>query len=78
MTWSADPNKHEAMNEHGYRITWAANKHGTWFNGWSPHGTSVSGSYSKDKVKTECEAHHRTLEAQQAMRMAEKAATEVA
>lgn len=77
MTWTADPSKHEAMNEHGYRITWADNKHGTWFNGFSPYGTSIAGAYRRDKVEAECEAHRQRLIAQRQMRAAESAATEV-
>lgn len=78
MTWAADPAKHEAINEHGYRITWAKNKHGTWFNAWSPNGTHVDASYDKDKMLSACEAHRVMLEKQRMMRAAEKAAKEVA
>lgn len=78
MTWTADPKKHEATDEHGYKITWAENKHGTWFNAFSPLGTSVGGGYSKDKVKAECEIHRKKLADQRAMHAARKAAREVA
>lgn len=77
MTWAADPQKHEAMNEHGYRITWASNKHGTWYNAYSPNGTHVDAGYNKETVKAMCEIHHERLVKQRAMRAAEKASIEV-
>lgn len=57
MTWAVDTKKHEAMNADGYRITWAENKHGTWFNGFSPSGRCIEASYDKEKVKAACSAH---------------------
>lgn len=66
------------MNEHGYRITWAKNKFGTWFNAWSPSGKHVDASYDKEKMMNACDAHRVMLEKQRAMRAAEKAAVEVA
>ena len=78
MTWTADPKKREARDEHGYRITWADNKHGTWYNGWSPTGTHVNGGYDKEVVKFRCDEHRERLEKQRAMRAAEKVAVEVA
>jgi hypothetical protein len=77
MTWVADRVKHEAMNEHGYRITWAENKRGTWFNAYSPLGTHVDGGYDKEIVKAMCDVHRERLEKQRAMRAAEKAAQEI-
>lgn len=77
MTWVADPAKHEAMNEHGYRISWSHNKHGTWFNAWTVHGKHIDASYDKNKMTAACEAHQVMLEKQRAMRAAEKAAVEV-
>jgi hypothetical protein len=74
MSWTADPAKHEAMNEHGYVLRWAHNKHGTWFNAYSPNGTHVDASYDKDKMQAACDAHRVMLENQRAMRVAEKAA----
>jgi hypothetical protein len=77
MTWAVDPQKHEAMNEHGYVLRWANNKHGTWFNAYSPNGTHVDASYDKNKMQVACEAHRVMLENQKQMWMAKKASTEV-
>lgn len=57
MNWSADPKRQEAMSSCGYRITWAENKHGTWFNGYSPAGRCIEASYDKEKVKAACVEH---------------------
>lgn len=74
--WAVDPTKHEATNEHGYRITWAKNKHGTWFNAYSPSGTNVGAGYDKEVVKAMCVIHLERLQKQRAMRAAEKASKE--
>jgi hypothetical protein len=60
MTWVADPKKHEAINEHGYRISWAQNKFGTWFNAWDRNGKHLEASYDREKCKVACEKHHET------------------
>jgi hypothetical protein len=78
MTWTADPKKHEAVNEHGYKITWAHNKHGTWFNAWTSTGAHIDASYDKDKMMAACDGHRELLKKQRAMRAAKKAAREVA
>lgn len=78
MTWTADPVKHEAVNEHGYRISWSHNKHGTWFNAWSVTGKHIDASYDKDKMTKACEEHRLMREKAKAMRDARKASTEVA
>lgn len=57
MTWAADPAKHEAVNEHGYRITWAKNKHGTWFNAYDRNGKHLEASYDREKCVTACDSH---------------------
>lgn len=77
MTWGADPKKHEATNEHGYRITWAHNKHGTWFNAYSPGGTHIHAGYDKEAVTAMCEIHRERLHKQRAMRAAEKDSKEI-
>ncbi len=77
MTWTADPTKHEATNEHGYVIRWADNKHGTWHNAFAPSGTHIAAGYDKEKVKAECEVHREHQAKRRAMRAAEKAAVEV-
>lgn len=77
MTWTADPKRHEAINEHGYRITWASSKHGTWYNAYSSSGTHIDAGYDREIVKAMCEVHRERLEKQRAMRAAEKAAAEV-
>lgn len=78
MTWTVDTKKPEATDEHGYKITWARNKHGTWFNAYSAHGRSIAAGYDREKVKAECELHRKMLADQRAMIAARKAATEVA
>jgi hypothetical protein len=77
MTWTDVPGKSEIVNEYGYRISWAHNKHGTWFNAWTANGKHIDASYDKDKMTTACEAHQVMLEKQRAMRAAEKAAQEI-
>lgn len=77
MTWTADPKKHEAMNEHGYRITWASNKHGVWYNAYSPFGTHVDAGYDREIVEAMCDKHRERIANQRQMRAAEKAAVEV-
>lgn len=77
MTWTADPAKHEAVNEHGYRISWAHHKHGTWFNAWTPKGKHIDASYDKDKMQAVCDAHREMLAKQRAIKAAAKAAKEV-
>lgn len=57
MTWVADPAKREAMNEHGYRITWAKNKFGTWFNTYDRDGKHLEASYDREKCTAACESH---------------------
>lgn len=79
MTWTADPQKHEAMNEHGYRVTWATiPNRGTWYNAWSPSGAHVDAGYDKEIVKAMCEKHRDEVLRKRAMRAAKKASKEVA
>lgn len=78
MTWTADPKKREAINEHGYKITWASNKYGTWFNALSPNGAHIDAGYDKEIVKARCDAHWGELQRAKAMRAAYRAAVEVA
>lgn len=78
MTWTADPQKHEAMNELGYRITWASNKHGTWYNAYAPSGAHVDAGYDKDIVKAMCTKHHDEVLRKRRMRAAKKASKEIA
>lgn len=78
MTWTADPKKHEAMNEHGYKIVWADNKRGTWYNAYAPSGAHVDSGYDKEIVKAMCEKHRDGVMKKRSMRAAEKAAKELA
>lgn len=78
MTWAVNPLLHEAVNEHGYRIVWAENKHGTWYNAYSPKGTHIEAGYNRDVVKLMCDKHWEKQQKSRAMRSARKAATEVA
>lgn len=77
MNWTENHKLREAVNEHGYKVTWASNKHGLWFNAFTPTGKHISGGYKRDKVEAECEAHHLKLEVQRAMSAAKRASTEV-
>jgi hypothetical protein len=77
VSWVADPKRDSARNEHGYKITWAQNKHGTWFNGWSPRGTHIDAGYDKEIVKAMCEMHREKLEKQRAMYQAKKHSKEI-
>lgn len=77
MTWTENTKLREAVNEHGYKVTWASNKHGLWYNAFTPGGKHVIGGYKREKVEAECEAHRQRLIAQRQMRAAESAATEV-
>jgi hypothetical protein len=77
-SWTADPKKSEAMNEHGYRITWAHNKHGTWFNAWTPTGKHFDAGYDKVKLMAACDSHRAMLARQRAYKAAKKASREVA
>lgn len=77
MTWAADPGKCEARNEHGYRITWADNKHGTWYNGYAPSGRHIDAGYDKEVVKAMCEMHREKLAKDRAMYAAKKRSKEV-
>lgn len=72
MTWTADPGKTEARNEHGYKLTWAHNQHGTWFNAWSPRGQHVDSGHDQEIVKAMCEMHREKLEKARAVYHAKK------
>lgn len=72
MSWTTDPVKAEASNEHGYRLTWAHNKHGTWFNAYSPRGQHVDAGYDKEVVKAMCEMHWDKLEKARSVYRAKK------
>jgi len=72
MTWTVDPQKREARDEHGYRITWADNKHGTWYNAYSPQGKHIDAGYDKEIVKAMCEVHREKLAKDRAAYRAKK------
>jgi hypothetical protein len=76
MTWTVDREKREATNEQGYRIVWADNKHGTWFNAYAPSGSHVDASYDQEKMKVACDKHYDEVLRKRAMRAAKKAAKE--
>lgn len=78
MSWTANHEKHEARNEHGYRIVWAEGPRGTWFNGYSPAGKHIDAGYDKEIVKAMCDKHRENLAKDRAMYAAHKAASEVA
>jgi hypothetical protein len=46
-----------ATSPDGYRITWAENGHGTWFNCWSPAGKQFHSGYDKGEAIAACDAH---------------------
>lgn len=77
MTWTVNPLLSEAVNEQGYRITWAHNKHGTWHNAYAPSGSHVEAGYDLEKVKAQCVKHYDEVLRKRAMRAAKKASTEV-
>jgi hypothetical protein len=78
MTWTADPTKHEAVNEHGYRIAWAEGPGGIYYNAYSPRGKHVDSGYDKAVVKAMCEIHREKLEKDRAIYAARKSSKEVA
>lgn len=78
MTWTSDLRKCESVNEHGYRVTWASNKHGTWYNAYAPSGAHIEAGYDRDKVERQCKKHYAEVLRKRAMYAAKKAAKEVA
>lgn len=46
-----------AASAEGYRITWAENSFGTWFNCWSPAGKQFHSGYDKGEAIAACKAH---------------------
>lgn len=77
MTWTSDLRKCESVNEHGYRITWASNKHGTWYNGYAPSGAHVEAGYDRGKVEALCVKHYGEVLKKRATPAARKASKEV-
>lgn len=57
MKLAVDANNREAMSPEGYRLTWAKNKHGTWFSGYAPNGRCVEASYDREKVERALDEH---------------------
>lgn len=48
----------EAISDAGYRMTWATNNLGTWYNAWKPEPTRVlAAGYDKKAVIAACERH---------------------
>lgn len=73
MTWTADPAKREATNEHGYKITWAYGPNGrAYYNAYSPQGKHIDSGFDKEIVKAMCEMHREKLAKQRAMYQAKK------
>lgn len=77
MTWTSDLRKCESVNEHGYRVTWASNKHGTWYNAYAPSGAHVEAGYDRAKVEAQCVKHYGEVVRKRAMRAARKRSEEV-
>jgi hypothetical protein len=77
MSWTVNEMLSEAVNEHGYRITWAHNKHGTWHNAYAPSGAHVEAGYDRAKVEAQCVKHYDEVLRKRAMRAAKKQAKEV-
>ena len=75
--WTMDPVRNSARNEHGYKIIWAENKHGTWYNAFSPMGRHIDAGYDKEIVKAMCEMHREKLAKQREMYQARKRSEEV-
>lgn len=78
MTWTVNALLHEAMNEQGYRITWADNRHGTWYNAYAPSGAHVDAGYDQAIVKAMCVKHHDEVLRKRRMRASKKASKEIA
>ncbi len=62
--WVVDKNRKEAMNEHGYRITWARLHGKLWLNAWSPFGTHIGAGFDRDILTALCTVHHERIQAQ--------------
>jgi hypothetical protein len=78
MTWTADPKNREAINEYGYKVTWAKLKGSLWFNGFTPNGKHVAGGYDRVKIEAECDLHRQMLALQRGTTAARRASREVA
>ena len=78
MNWTVNALLAEATNERGYRITWAHNKHGTWYNAYAPSGAHVDASYDRKIVEAMCVKHYDEVLRKRAMRAAKKASREIA
>lgn len=58
MTWTVCPKRKEAMDDHGYRITWTRDPWGVLhFNAWSPDGAHVDAGRDRDILEAMCSVH---------------------
>lgn len=55
MRWKTDMEKRVAISESGYRITWANNHIGRWYNAYAPDGRHIAASYERGDVLRECD-----------------------
>lgn len=78
MTWTADPEKREAVDEHGYKVTWAKLKDRLWYNGFTPRGKHIRGGYEREQIEAECDQHRLMLVLQRGSIAARRASKEVA
>lgn len=54
MRWKTDQDRRVAISETGYRITWANNQHGRWYNAYAPDGRHIAASYDREAVLKAC------------------------
>lgn len=64
--WAVDNKAREAMDPHGYRITWAKlPTHGKMhFNAWSPSGAHIGAGFDREILKAVCGASREAGEIQ--------------
>lgn len=63
MTWTVCNVRKEAMDDHGYRITWARDPWGELhFNAWSPSGAHVDSGRDQEILKAMCTVHREKTE----------------
>lgn len=60
MNWNPSSSAQKAVSDDGYVITWAKNKHGVWYNAYTPEHQHIEAGYNdagKAKCKAACAAH---------------------
>jgi hypothetical protein len=63
MTWTVCNKRCEAMDDHGYRITWARDPWGKpYFNAFSPSGKHIDSGRDREVLKAQCTIHREKTE----------------